>query len=79
MIGLVSNQSQLVVYKTAKDDEKNVLLLFDEKFEMKFENSVVTQNVTRDFVFCWMNNSLKTPQFELKFLLFYALIVAMYH
>jgi hypothetical protein len=79
LIGLVSNQSQLVVYKTAKDDEKTVLLLVDEKFEMKFENSVVTQNVTRDFVFCWMNNSLKVRQFEMKFLSFYPLIVANYH
>jgi hypothetical protein len=52
LIGLVSNESQLVVYKTAKDDEKTVLLLVDKKFEMKLENSVVAQNVTRDFSTC---------------------------
>jgi hypothetical protein len=75
LIGLVANESQLVVYKTDKDDEKTVLLLVEEKFE----NSVVTQNVTRDFVFCWMNKSLKVRQFEMKLLSFYPLIVANYH
>jgi hypothetical protein len=51
LIGLMSNESQLVVYKIAKDDEKTVLLLVDEKFEMKFENSVVTKNITRVLYF----------------------------
>jgi len=75
LIGLMSNESQLVVSKIAKDDEKTVLLLVDEKLE----NSVVAQNVTRDFVFCRMNNSLKVRQFEMKLLSFYSLIVVNYH
>ena len=49
LTGLMSNESQLIVYETVKDDEKIVLLLVDEKYEINFENSVVTQNVMRDF------------------------------
>ena len=58
LIGLVSNESQLIVYETARDAEKIVLLLVVEKYEMKFENLVVTQNVTRDLSICLGHNSL---------------------
>jgi len=52
LIGLVSNERQLVLYETTKDDERIVLLLVKKKYKMKFENSVVTQNVMRDFSIC---------------------------
>jgi hypothetical protein len=52
LVGLVSNESQLIAYKTVTDDEKIALLPVDEKYEMNFEKSVVTQNVTRDFSIC---------------------------
>ena len=58
LIGLVSNESQLIVYETARDAEKIVLLLVGEKYEMTFENLVVTQNVTRDLSICLGHNSL---------------------
>jgi len=66
LFGLVSNESQLVVYETVKDDEKIVLLFVDEKYEMKFENSVVTKNVTRDFSICFEHNSFILQQIAMK-------------
>ncbi len=53
----MSNESQLIVYETAGDAEKIVLLLVDEKYEMKFENLVVTQNATRDLLISLGHNS----------------------
>jgi len=38
LIELLSDEGQLVIYETVKDDEKIVLLLVDKKYEMKFEN-----------------------------------------
>jgi hypothetical protein len=52
LIGLVLNKRQLVLYKITKDDEIIVLLLLEKKYKMKFKNSIVTQNVTRDFSIC---------------------------
>jgi hypothetical protein len=56
-MGLVSNERQLVLYENIKDDKKIVPLLVEKKYYMKFENSVVTQNVTRDY---YGYNNLKT-------------------
>ena len=66
LIGLVSNESQLIAYKTVTDDEKIALLPVDEKYEMNFEKSVVTQNVTRDFSICLGHNSLILRQIGTK-------------
>ncbi len=78
LIGLVPNESQLIAYETVKDDEKIVLLLVDEKYEMKFENYVVAQNVTRDFSICLGHNSLILRQIATKLWSFYLLIVVNY-
>ncbi len=66
LIGLVSNERQLVLYETTKDDERIVLLLVKKKYKMKFENSVVTQNVMRDFSICLAHNFLILEQIETK-------------
>jgi hypothetical protein len=65
--------------KTVKKNEKIVLPFVNKTYKIKLENSVVTLNVTRDFAFCWMNNSLKVRQFEMKILSFYQLIAANHH
>jgi len=58
LIGFVSNERQLVLYETTKDDERIVLLLVEKKYKMKFENLIVTQNVTRDFSIYLAHNPL---------------------
>jgi hypothetical protein len=66
LMGLVSNERQLVLYENAKDDKKIVPLLVEKKYYMKFENSVVTQNVTRDFAICLPHNFLMLRQIVMK-------------
>ncbi len=66
LMGLVSNERQLVLYEITKDDKKIVPLLVEKKYYMKFENSVVTQNVTRDFSICLAHNCLIFGQITTK-------------
>ncbi len=66
LMGLVSNERQLVLYENTKDDKKIVPLLVEKKYYMKFENSVVTQNVTRDFAICLPHNFLMLRQIVMK-------------
>jgi hypothetical protein len=66
LVGLVLNKRQLVLYKTAKDHERIALLLVEKKYKMKSKNSVVTQNVTRDFSICLRHNSLALGQIATK-------------
>jgi hypothetical protein len=66
LIGLVSNESQLIVRETVKDDGKIILPFVCKKYEMKFENSMVTQNVTRDFSICLRHNSVILRQITTK-------------
>ena len=66
LIGLVLNKRQLVLYKTTKHDERIVLFVVEKKYKMKFKNSVVTQNVTRDFSICLGHNSLILRQIATK-------------
>jgi hypothetical protein len=54
------------------------VFLLTKVYEMKFENSVVTLNVTRDLIFCLTYSYLKLRQIEVKFLSFYLLIVIKY-
>ena len=49
LIRLVLNKRQLVLYKITKHDERIVLFVVEKKNKMEFKNSVVAQNVTRDF------------------------------
>jgi hypothetical protein len=71
----VSNERQLVLYENTKDDKKIVPLLVEKKYYMKFENSVVTQNVTRDFSICLPHKFLILRQIVMKLWSFYPLIV----
>jgi hypothetical protein len=66
LVGLVLNKRQLVLYKTTKDHERIALLLVEKKYKMKSKNSVVTQNVTRDFSICLRHNSLALGQIATK-------------
>ena len=65
--------------KTVKKDEKIGLPFVSKNYKIKLEDSIVTLNVTRDFAFCRMNNSLKVRQFERKLLSFHPLIVVNHH
>ena len=72
LTGSVSNERQLVLYETilyetTKDDEKIVLLLVEKKIRMNIENSVVRQNVTRDFRICLAHSLLIHGQIAMKF------------
>jgi hypothetical protein len=67
LIGLVSNERQLVLYETTKVGQRIVLLLVEKKNRIKFENSVVTQSVTRDFRICSTHNLLILGQIATKF------------
>jgi hypothetical protein len=53
--------------KIVKNDEKIVLFLVNKSYEARLENFIVTLNVTRDFSFCLIYNSLKIQQFEIRF------------
>ncbi len=75
LIGLVSNERQLVLYEITEDDEIIALLLVEKKYKVKFENSVVTQNVTRDFSICLAHKFLILEQIATKLWSFYPLIV----
>ena len=62
LVGMVLNKRQLVLYKTTKDHERIALRLVEKKYKMKFKNSVVTQNVTRDFSICLAHKFLILEQ-----------------
>jgi len=66
LVGRVSNKRQLVLHKTTRDHERIPLLLAGKTYKMKSKNSVVTQNVTRDFLICLQHNSLVLGQIATK-------------
>jgi hypothetical protein len=61
--------------KTLKMIRRLSHFLSRKKYYMKFENSVVTQNVTRDFLICLPHNFLILQQIVMKLWSFYPLIV----
>jgi hypothetical protein len=54
----MSNERQLVMYQTDKDNEGIFLLLVEHKWKVNSENLIVRQNVTRDFVICFAYKNL---------------------
>ena len=78
LIGLVLNKRQLVLYKTTKLNERIVPFVVEKNNTMKFKNSVVRQNVTRDLSICSEHSSLIPSQIATKLWSFYPLIVLNY-
>jgi len=68
----------LVLYKTTKHNERIVLFVVGKKNKMKFKNSIVTQNVTRDFSICSEHSARILSQIATKLWSFYPLIVLNY-
>jgi hypothetical protein len=66
LIGLLSNERQLVLHEITEDDEIIALLLVEKKYKVKFESSVVAQNIKRDFSICLPHNFLILEQIAMK-------------